>query len=121
MMGDDQPIRDRLDYPVLALSRESLVRAGLITTCREWTDISVRCDQPAEFVLWGKLLPPTALGPRCYDHAVAHTHWTMPARSDQWAVIDLRQIQGRLAACPGACIPDDGVVDTNCPVHGRPS
>lgn len=25
--------------------------------------------RPAEFILWGKLLPPEALGPRCYDHA----------------------------------------------------
>lgn len=31
-----------------------------------------RCGAPAEFILWGKLLPPEALGPRCYDHAAAH-------------------------------------------------
>ena len=31
-----------------------------------------RCNRPAEFILWGKLLPPEALGPRCYTHAADH-------------------------------------------------
>jgi hypothetical protein len=26
------------------------------------------CGKPAEFIVWGKLFPKEALGPRCYDH-----------------------------------------------------
>jgi len=28
-----------------------------------------KCWEPAEYVLWGKLIPPEGLGPRCYEHA----------------------------------------------------
>ena len=52
------------------------------------------CNKPAEFLLWGKLFAPEVLGPRCYDHAVAHTHHSMPSRVDQWAVMDLRSTLG---------------------------
>lgn len=29
------------------------------------------CGKPAEFIVWGKLYPAEALGPRCYDCAAA--------------------------------------------------
>ena len=60
--------------------------------CREEGDFphGDRCNERAEFLLWGKLFPSEALGPRCYAHAVKHTHWGMPSRPDQWAVLDLR-------------------------------
>lgn len=64
---------------------------ALRETCREWPDDAFdRCNQPAEFILWGKLFPPEALGPRCYEHAVKHTGHSMPSQVDQWAVFDLR-------------------------------
>lgn len=76
------------------LDRDSAIVAGLFTVCREWPEGEVNpCNAPAEFVLWGKLFPREALGPRCYDHAVTHTHWDMPSRVSQWAVIDLRPVR----------------------------
>ena len=61
-----------------------------VTPCREWCeDKSDRCNEPAEFVLWGKLFEPSALGPRCYDHAATHAgHQALGDPS--WAIIDLR-------------------------------
>jgi len=63
--------------------------AGIETTCREWLDNGSRCGQPAEFLLWGKMTPFEALGPRCYNHAAAwvgHRALGNPA----WAILDLR-------------------------------
>jgi hypothetical protein len=36
--------------------------------CRNWIG-DERCGKPAEFIVWGKLFDPDALGPRCYDCA----------------------------------------------------
>ncbi len=36
--------------------------------CRNWIG-DYRCGKPAEFIVWGKLYDPDALGPRCYDCA----------------------------------------------------
>lgn len=66
-------------------------RDGLREWCREDLADGERCHAPADFFLWGKMFPAEALGPRCYDHAVEHTHHSMPARCDQWAVFDLRR------------------------------
>lgn len=47
-----------------------------------------KCLQPARYIIWGKLFPPEALGPRCQFHAVKY----FPAYSPevyQWAVYDL--------------------------------
>jgi hypothetical protein len=51
----------------------------------------------ADFILWGKLLPPEALGPRCYDHA---EKWVpgVSGRADQYAVFDLRPVRRRYEA-----------------------
>lgn len=60
--------------------------------CREDIEIDglpERCNAPADFILWGKLFPAQALGPRCYDHAadhVGHRGLGDPA----WAILDLR-------------------------------
>jgi len=66
-------------------------------TCREWLDeANNRCGERAVAILWGKLFPPEALGPRCEAHATAHCgersleeifHPDRP-----WAVYDLRQV-----------------------------
>lgn len=59
--------------------------------CREWVySKHDKCNAPAQFILWGRLFPTTALGPRCYDHAVRHTSNDMPYDITQWAVYDLR-------------------------------
>lgn len=61
-----------------------------VTPCREWCENkNDRCGQVAEFILWGKLFDPDALGPRCYDHAAkwaGHGALGDPA----WAIVDLR-------------------------------
>lgn len=64
--------------------------------CGEWIEEKVdRCNAPAEFILWGKLFPAEALGPRCYDHAAKHTgHWALsPSQLPQCAIFDLRGLQ----------------------------
>lgn len=65
-------------------------------TCREEVDHE-RCGLSADFILWGKLLPTEAFGPRCYDHAVKHLGHNMPSRADQYAVYDLRGFAARVA------------------------
>ncbi len=65
-----------------------LLRDLIVTGCREWVD-NDRCNAPAEFVLWGKLIDPEGLGPRCYDHAakwVDHRGLGDPS----YAILDLR-------------------------------
>jgi hypothetical protein len=71
--------------------REELQRAGLLTCCREWPRDGDRCTRPAEFILWGKLLPPESLGPRCYKHAAKHVgHRALG--DPTWAIADLRPL-----------------------------
>jgi hypothetical protein len=43
----------------------------------------------AEFIIWGKLFPPQALGPRCWNHAAP---WFDISRIEQYAVYDLRPV-----------------------------
>lgn len=81
---------------MLTLEKKTLVRAGLITSCREWIGDS-RCNAPAEFLLWGKLLPPEALGPRCYDHAAVHVGHAALGDPTH-AIADLRPILRALEA-----------------------
>lgn len=49
-----------------------------------------RCDAPAEFLLWGKLIPPEGLGPRCYDHAAKHVGFHALSPHSGYALVDLR-------------------------------
>jgi hypothetical protein len=58
--------------------------------CREWIyETASNCWEPAEFVLWGKLIPQEGLGPRCYDHAVKHVSASALAPNSGYALIDL--------------------------------
>jgi hypothetical protein len=61
--------------------------------CREWVDATASiCGNPAEFVLWGKLIPAEGLGPRCYDCAADRIgHQGLASRSG-WALINLRDL-----------------------------
>jgi len=63
--------------------------------CREWPDGQLdRCNQPAVFILWGKLFPPEALGPRCEDHAAQYTRTDLHT-IEQSAIFDLRPLRVR--------------------------
>lgn len=42
---------------------------------------------PADVIVWGKLFPPEAMGPRCLTHYYAETN---ARRVDGYAVFDLR-------------------------------
>jgi hypothetical protein len=67
------------------------MRAAAQEPCREWVEKKAnRCNAPSDFILWGKLFPPEALGPRCYDHAYIHIGYGGISQIDQWAVFDLR-------------------------------
>lgn len=73
----------------------------VIEQCREilpddeqrWGAGGDRCQERAEFILWGKLLPPEALGPRCYNHAARHVGHRALSRDSGWAIFDLRGLR----------------------------
>jgi len=91
------PARDALSRVQAAAEQAEKALAGIQTTCREGGN---RCRQPAEFLLWGKLLPNEGLGPRCYDHAAkwaGHRALGDPA----WAILDLRPGSAALAVLRG--------------------
>ena len=74
--------RDRARGIAVALEqRLARVEGQMRAYCAEELESGDRCARRAEFVLWGRLFRPEALGPRC---------WSMPSRVDQWAVLDLR-------------------------------
>jgi hypothetical protein len=58
-----------------------------------------RCGDPADLILWGRLLPPEALGPRCLDHA-SHYMPTDANSVEQWAAFDLRPVRELLGVRP---------------------
>jgi hypothetical protein len=61
--------------------------------CREWMDETCRiCGEPTEYVLWGKLIPPQGLGPRCYDHAAKWVGAAALAPRSGWALVDLCEL-----------------------------
>lgn len=86
----------RLHDAVSELEREleetrRVLHATCIETCREWIpEKSNYCHEPAEFLIWGRLFDPEALGPRCYDHAADHVSHHALARSSHYALVDLR-------------------------------
>jgi len=76
-----------------ALNTAQAVMKGLLTVCRECRDempVFSTNVPAAEFVIWGKLSPPEALGPKCHDHAVKWLGHHVGYRSSQYAVVDLR-------------------------------
>lgn len=80
--------------------------SGILTTCRRELGADAvparrrtydRCNEPAEFILWGKLFPNEALGPRCYDCALEQIgdHHALAPNSG-YALVDLRPIRRAL-------------------------
>jgi hypothetical protein len=64
--------------------------------CREWNDErSDRCNQPSEYVLWGKLIQSDGLGPRCGEHAAKWVAWRA-LNDPSWAIVDLVRLARRL-------------------------
>jgi len=72
------------------------VLAECVGGCREDMPDGSRCWAKAEYVLWGKLLPARALGPRCYDHAAEHIGHHGLASGSGWALLHLRDIARRI-------------------------
>lgn len=68
--------------------------------CRECRDFEPPLYTRADFILWGKLLPPEAMGPKCYDHTADHLGWFAMSRIDQYAVYDLRPVNKLLGLMP---------------------
>jgi hypothetical protein len=61
--------------------------------CREWCpEKSDSCWEPAEFVLWGKLIPTEGLGPRCYEHAKKYIDYYGLRSRSQYALINIRDL-----------------------------
>lgn len=60
-------------------------------SCREEMADGSRCGAPAETILWGKLLPSEAFGPRCYEHAAKHIGGRA-VHDPTWAAFDLRRL-----------------------------
>jgi hypothetical protein len=83
----------RLNNIITDLERElqeaHAALAPLVTTCREWVGVN-RCNEPAEFLLWGKLIPDEGLGPRCYEHAALYIDYHGLYPNSGYALVDLR-------------------------------
>lgn len=79
---------------MLREAAQALVSEG----CREELGAPTwdKCWKPAEFVLWGKLIPAEGLGPRCYEHAEKHVGHYALAPGSSYALMDLRPVQRAL-------------------------
>lgn len=65
--------------------------------CVEWVEDTRRCGEPADHILWGKLFPPDALGPRCTDCALKHVDsWAL--NDSSYAIFDLRPVRRLVSA-----------------------
>lgn len=106
--GDSQAEDYRAKEEQRALKKEILrIMRREIGGCREWVGIDT-CAQPAEYVLWGKLISPEGLGPRCYEHAAKHVdHYGLRSRSG-YALINLNDLaRGISAALVSGGVTDD--------------
>ena len=94
---------------VIELERLRAAAMALVSeSCREWLGEPTfdYCNQPAEFVLWGKLIPPEGLGPRCYEHAAKNIihHGLYPGAN--YALMDLRAVRRETGMEPTRRITD---------------
>lgn len=65
-----------------------------------------KCWRPAEYVLWGKLIPSEGLGPRCYDHAQRYVSGSGLHSRANYALVHLGDLARDLAT--GAGVPTPG-------------
>lgn len=63
-------------------------------TCREWDENAFNyCGRPAAVIIWGKLFPDPALGPKCEKHAIDHCKGRpLNEIVHNWAIYDLRPV-----------------------------
>lgn len=57
--------------------------------------------RPAEFIVWGRRFPPEALGPRCYDCAVAQIGHAPLYRGSKYAVFRIADVFEAIASRGG--------------------
>jgi hypothetical protein len=51
-----------------------------------------KCWKPAEYILWGKLIPAEGLGPRCHEHALRYvSHYGLSSRAN-YALVHLADL-----------------------------
>jgi hypothetical protein len=92
-------------------AREVLERAiqQHLDGCREWVAGKNNCCfAPAEYVLWGKLIPREALGPRCYRHAKKHVGDPALRSRSGFALVNVRDLAADLAASLPSPLPGAG-------------
>lgn len=103
----DEPYARTIARAAVAAALAGRVVVDLPSPERKWIEFCRACRDerdeivPADFILWGKLLPSGQLGPRCYNHATAHIGVLAMAQIDQWAVFDLRPFNRALAQSSG--------------------
>lgn len=80
--------------------RSLVVLRAHVGGCREELGAPTfdKCWKPAEYVLWGKLLPSQALGPRCYEHALRYVDHNGLAAGANYALIHLGELARMLDA-----------------------
>jgi hypothetical protein len=66
--------------------------------CREWVEDKLNiCGAPTDYILWGKLIDPDGLGPRCYEHAALHVgHHSALAPRSGYALINVMELANDL-------------------------
>lgn len=76
--------------------------------CREWPEgASDRCNEPSEYVLWGKLIDREGLGPRCYECAAKHVGHNALSTGTNFALIHLPDLAKQLTVLSGAFSTED--------------
>lgn len=89
----------------MATTTEFPVLNTVCRDCRDEAELNMTESIPvADFILWGKLFPAEALGPKCTFHAAEYINI---AQVDQYAVLDLRAARRQAA---------DGVYSTDSAV-----
>jgi hypothetical protein len=78
---------------------------GNVGSCREWVDEKNNvCAEPADFVLWGKLIPREGFGPRCHDHAAKHVGHRALAPHSGYALVNLGELADVIESMEGTAV-----------------
>ena len=65
----------------------------MIERCRNWIE-NDRCGKPADVIVWGKLIDPEFLGPRCWFCAEGQLGYRQ-AHDPAWAIYRIPQSVGK--------------------------
>jgi hypothetical protein len=78
---------------------------GNVGSCREWVDEKNNvCAEPADFVLWGKLIPREGFGPRCHDHAAKHVGHRALSPHSGYALVNLGELADVIESMEGTAV-----------------